>query len=65
MWALAMKRSTEGICRQNIQLEFRRVPRHASINGIEIGGQLAKDAAAQENEEELPSQEDQCTSLSH
>jgi ribonuclease HI len=64
-WASAIIRSTEEICRQNIQLEFRWVPGHAGIEGNETADQLAKDAAAPENEEELPSEEDRCTSLSH
>jgi ribonuclease HI len=62
-WASAIIRSTEEICRQNIQLEFRWVPGHAGIDGNETADQRAKDAAAPENEEELPSQEDRCTSL--
>jgi hypothetical protein len=41
------------------------VPGHAGIDGNETADQLAKDAAAPENEEELPSEEDRCTSLSH
>jgi hypothetical protein len=64
-WASAIIRSTEEICRQNIQLEFRWVPRHAGIEGNETADQLAKDAAAPENEEELPSEEARCTSLSY
>jgi ribonuclease HI len=65
IWASAIIRSTEEICRQNIQLEFRWVLGHAGIDGNETADQLAKDAAAPENEEEQPSQEDRCTSLSH
>jgi hypothetical protein len=64
-WASAIMRSTEEICRQNIQLEFRWVPGHAGIEGNETADQLAKDAAVPGNEEELPSEEDRCTSLSH
>jgi hypothetical protein len=64
-WPSAIKRSTEEMCRQNIQLEFRWVPGHAGIEGNETADQLAKDTAAPENEEELPSEEDQCTSLSY
>jgi ribonuclease HI len=64
-WASAIIRSTEETCRQNIQLEFRWVPGHAGIDGNETADQRAKDAAAPDNEEELPSQEDRCTSLSH
>jgi ribonuclease HI len=63
-WALAIMRSTEEICRQNIQLEFRWAPEHAGIEGNETADQLANDAVAPENEEELPSEEDRCTSLS-
>jgi hypothetical protein len=37
----------------------------ASGDGNETADQLAKNAAAPENEEELPSEEDRCTSLSH
>jgi ribonuclease HI len=64
-WASAIIRSTEDISRQNIQLEFRWIPEHAGIEGNETADQLAKDAAAPENEEELPSEEDRCTSLRH
>jgi hypothetical protein len=63
--ASAIIRRTEEICRQNIQLEFRWVPGHAGIEGNETADQLAKDAAAPEIEEELPSEEDRCTSLSN
>jgi hypothetical protein len=38
---------------------------HASIEGNESADQFAKDAAVPENEEELPFEEDRCTSLSH
>jgi hypothetical protein len=62
---LVIIRSTEEICRQNIQVEFRWVPGHAGIEGNETVDQLAKDPAAPENGEELPSEEDQCISLSH
>jgi hypothetical protein len=41
------------------------VPGHVGIEGNENADQLAKDAAAPENEKELPSEEDRCTSLSH
>jgi hypothetical protein len=41
------------------------VPGNAGIEGNETADQLAKDAAAPENEEELPSEEDRCTSLNH
>jgi hypothetical protein len=64
-WASAIIRTTEEICRLNIQLEFRWVPGHAGIEGNETGDQLAKNTAAPENEEELPSEEDRRTSLSH
>jgi ribonuclease HI len=57
-WASAILRTTEEICRLNIQLEFRWVPGHAGIEGNETADQLAKDAAAPDNEEELPSEED-------
>jgi ribonuclease HI len=60
-WGSAIITSTEEICSLNIQLEFCWVPGHAGIEGNETAGQLAKDAAAPENEEELPSQEDRCT----
>jgi ribonuclease HI len=57
-WASAIIRSTEEIYRQNIQLEFRWVPGHSGIEDNETADQLAKDAAAPENEEELPFAED-------
>jgi ribonuclease HI len=63
-WASAIIRTTEEISRLNIQLEFRWVPEHAGIEGNETADQIAKDAAAPDNEEELPSEEDRCTSLS-
>jgi hypothetical protein len=44
---------------------FRWVPGYAGIEGNETEDQLAKDAAAPENAEELPSEEDRCISLSH
>jgi hypothetical protein len=64
-WASAIIRSTEDICRQNIQLEFRWVPGHAGIDSNETAHLPAKDAAAPENEEGLPPEEDRCTPLSH
>jgi ribonuclease HI len=64
-WASAIIRSTEYIYRQNIQFKFRWVPEHKGINGNELADRLAKNVAVLENEEELPSEEDQCTCLSH
>jgi ribonuclease HI len=64
-WASAIIRNTEDIRKQNIQLEYRCVPGHAGIEGNESVDQFAKDAAVPENEEQHPSEEDRCTSLSH
>jgi ribonuclease HI len=64
-WASAIIQNSNEILSQNIQLEYRWVPRHAGIEGNETADQFAKDAAVPENEEELPSEEDRCTSLSH
>jgi hypothetical protein len=64
-WASAIIRTTEEISKLNIQREFRWVPGHAGIEGNETANQPAKDAAAPDNEEERPSEEDRCTSLNH
>jgi ribonuclease HI len=64
-WASAIIRNTDEIRRQNIQGEVRWVPGHAGIEGNETADKFAKDAAEPEIEEELPSAEDRCTSLSH
>jgi ribonuclease HI len=64
-WASAIIRNTDEIRRQNIQVGFRWVPGHAGIQGNETADTFAKDAAEPQNEEELPSEEDRCTSLSH
>jgi ribonuclease HI len=65
IWASAIIRRTEEICRRTIQLEFRCVPGHAGIDANETVDQPAKDSAAPESEEELPSEEDWCIFLSH
>jgi hypothetical protein len=64
-WASAIIISTEEICWQNIQLELCRVLGYAGIKGNETMVQFDKDAAAPNNEEQLPSKEDWYTSLSH
>jgi ribonuclease HI len=64
-WASAIIQTTEAICKLNIQLQFWWVPGHADIEGNKTVDCFAKDAAAPENEEELLSEEDRCTSMSH